>query len=233
MPSIRPQDKCPLGFNVKCQLWEIGKCWYFQSFWWAFEDGLGTVLFIGLLLPISEQLAKACAFFLYVLPGARFRALSAGVYCTLWAARWKPTRNHIFITVGLFNLHKGWLSLHRGHPVNVSIRRSMLLSSVIPANDTRERKRVQTLAASGYRTWDLWHQKGTSNHWATMLSVHVRVQNYAKCEWKFQNASQKYLYKQILQSAKLLIKILNSNLPVFLLCAIIQSTHKSIYFVWK
>ena len=77
-------------------------------------------------------------FFLYILPGARFRALSAGVHCTLRVAGWKPTSNHIEITVGFFSLHRGWLSLHRGHPVNVPIRRTMHLSSVIPANDTRE-----------------------------------------------------------------------------------------------
>ena len=78
------------------------------------------------------------SFFLYILPGARFWALSAGVHCTLRVAGWKPTSNHIEITVGFFNLHRGWLSLHRGHPVNVPIRRTMHLSSVIPANDTRE-----------------------------------------------------------------------------------------------
>ena len=37
-----------------------------------------------------------------------------------------------------FNLHKRWLSLQMGHPVNVQIRRTMHLSSVIPANYTRE-----------------------------------------------------------------------------------------------
>ena len=79
------------------------------------------------------------SFFLYILPGARFRALSADVHCTLRVAGCKPTSNHIEITVGFFNLHKGWLSLHRGHPVNnVPIRRTMHLSSVIPANDTKE-----------------------------------------------------------------------------------------------
>ena len=78
------------------------------------------------------------SFFFYILPGARFQALSAGVHCTLRVAGWKPTSNHIEITVGFFNLHRGWLSLHRGHPVNVPIRRTMHLSSVIPANDTRE-----------------------------------------------------------------------------------------------
>ena len=67
-----------------------------------------------------------------------FRVLWAGVLCTLRVAGWKPTSNHIEITVGFFNLHKGWLSLHRGHKVNVLIRRTMDLSSVIPANDTRE-----------------------------------------------------------------------------------------------
>ena len=33
-----------------------------------------------------------------------------------------------------FDLHRGRLSLHRGHPVNVPIPRTMHLSSVIPAN---------------------------------------------------------------------------------------------------
>ena len=42
-------------------------------------------------------------------------ALSAGAHCTLRVAGWKPTSNHILIAVGFFNLHKGWLSLHRGH----------------------------------------------------------------------------------------------------------------------
>ena len=45
------------------------------------------------------------------------------------------------------------------------------------------------------------------------------------------NARPTYLYKTFLASAKVLIKKLNFNLPVFLLCEIIQSTHKSIYFV--
>ena len=48
------------------------------------------------------------------------------------------TSNHIEIIVWFFNLHKGWISLHRGHPVNVPIRRTMHLSSVIPANNTKE-----------------------------------------------------------------------------------------------
>ena len=59
-----------------------------------------------------------------------FRVLSAGVLCTLRVAGWKPTSNHIEITIGFFYLHKGWLSLHRGHPVNVLIRRTMRFSSV-------------------------------------------------------------------------------------------------------
>ena len=76
------------------------------------------------------------SFFIYC--QTLFRVLSAGVLCTLRVAGWKPTSNHIEITVGFFNLHKGWLFLHRGHPVNIPIRRTMHLSSVIPANDTRE-----------------------------------------------------------------------------------------------
>ena len=93
-----------------------------------------SVLSVSRSRPPSDPFS----FFLYILPGARFRALSAGVHCTLRVAGWKPTSNHIEITVGFFNLHRGWLSLHRGHPVNVLIRRTMHLSSVIPANDTRE-----------------------------------------------------------------------------------------------
>ena len=85
-----------------------------------------------------------------------FRVLSAGVFSTR-VAGWKPTSNHILITVGFFNLHRGWLDLHRGHPVNVPIRRTMHLSSVIPANDTRESVfgHRNFLAASGNRTRDL------------------------------------------------------------------------------
>ena len=33
------------------------------------------------------------------------------------------------VTVGFFNLHRGWLSLHRGHPVNVPILSMMHLPS--------------------------------------------------------------------------------------------------------
>ena len=51
-----------------------------------------------------------------------FRVLSAGVLCTLQIAGWKPTSIHIKLTVGFFNLHREWLSLHRGHPVNIPIR---------------------------------------------------------------------------------------------------------------
>ena len=184
------------------------------SFWWRTWH-----TFIGLLLPISEQLAIASAFFLYILPGARFRALSAGVHCTLQAAGWKPTRNHILITVGFFHLHKGWLSLHRGHPVNVPIRRSMLLSKSIPANDTRESVFRLSLWA-GIEPGTSSSRGKSANHWATIRSVHVRVRNYAKCKWKFQKCEPKIFVQQILQI----------NL---LLCAVIQSTHKSIYFVWK
>ena len=51
-------------------------------------------------------------------------------------AWWKPTSNH----VNNCRVYMG-LSLHRGHPVkwvNVSIRRTTHLFSVIPANDTKE-----------------------------------------------------------------------------------------------
>ena len=34
--------------------------------------------------------------------------------------------------------NKGGLSLHRGHPVNVPIRRTAHLFTVIPANNTKE-----------------------------------------------------------------------------------------------
>ena len=74
--------------------------------------------------------------------------LSFSIYCLALAfehyrqvtlyhpeCRMKAYSNHIEIIIGYFNLHKGWLSLHRGHPVNFRIRRMIHLSSVIPAND--------------------------------------------------------------------------------------------------
>ena len=42
------------------------------------------------------------------------------------------------ITVGIFNLHRGWFFLHRGPPVNVLIQRTSHCFHVIPANDTKE-----------------------------------------------------------------------------------------------
>ena len=35
-----------------------------------------------------------------------FRVLSAGVLCTIQVAGWKPKSNHIWITIGFFNLHR-------------------------------------------------------------------------------------------------------------------------------
>ena len=70
------------------------------------------------------------SFFLSILPDP-LSSIIARSTCTLRVVEWKPTSNHIEITVGFFNLH-------RGHPVNVPIRSTMHLSSVIPANDTRE-----------------------------------------------------------------------------------------------
>ena len=78
------------------------------------------------LLSISSLASISLSFSIYC--QTLFRILSAGVLCTLRVAGWKPTSNHIEITVGFFNLHKRWLSLHRGHPVNVPIRRMMYLS---------------------------------------------------------------------------------------------------------
>ena len=123
IPAQRPRNTCTLprhhGTVCSCSIW-----------------------YMGGYAPMPPQLCSGYniqPFFLSLYTArARFRALSAGVYCTLRVAGWKPTSNHIEITVGFFNLHRGWLSLHRGHPVNVPIRRTMHLSSVIPANDTRE-----------------------------------------------------------------------------------------------
>ena len=111
----------------------------YRDTWWGLSNKSSFLpQSLQILRPISPPPLPPLSFFLYILPGARFRALSAGVHCTLRVAGWKPTSNHIEITVGFFNLHRGWLSLHRGHPVNVPSRRTMHLSSVIPANDTRE-----------------------------------------------------------------------------------------------
>ena len=131
-------------------------------------------------------------FFLYILPGARFQALSAGVHCTLPVAGWKPTINHIKITVGFYKLHKGWLSLHMGHPFNVPIRRTMNLSSVIPANDTRKSiyglwnfprlERESNLGPLAYQIWatsDMSHEMRFPAMWYVrpakpQISLHIR-----------------------------------------------------------
>ena len=107
---------------------------FFRTFWFPTQPREFYFPVIYIRLPSRDapkSLGPHLSFFLYILPGARFRALSAGVHCTLRVAGWKPTSNHIEITVGFFKLHRGWLSLHRGHPVNVLIRRTMHLSSVI------------------------------------------------------------------------------------------------------
>ena len=113
-----------------------------------------------------------------------FRVLSAGVLCTLRVAGWKPTSNHIEITLGFFNLHRGWLSLHRGHPVYVPIRRTMHLSSVIPANDTRE-------SVFGHRNFSRREREsnlGPLAPEATTLHLHITslfVVRNIKCGYSF------------------------------------------------
>ena len=105
------------------------------------------------------------SFFLYILPDPLSSIIGR---CTLYTPGCRMTCNHIEITVGFFNLHKGWLSLHRGHPVNVPIRRTMHLSSVIPANDTME-------SVLGHQIF-FWPRAGiepgtsSTNHWATTIS---------------------------------------------------------------
>ena len=138
-----------------------------------------------------------------------FRVLSAGVLCTLRIAGWKPTSNHIEITVGFFNLRRGWLSLHRGHPVNVPIWRTMHLSSVIPANDIRE-------SVFGHRNFHrlergsnlgLLAPRQVPNHWATTLlstsclkNVSMNCSVYQLCQFPCNLGSGSfYLFYQALQ----------------------------------
>ena len=48
------------------------------------HDGtIGGILSFCFYLLFTISLPQAFSFFLYILPGARFRALSAGVHCTL------------------------------------------------------------------------------------------------------------------------------------------------------
>ena len=67
----------------------------------------------GVWNPLPQMNMKTCdellSFSIYC--QTLFWVLSAGVLCTLRVAGWKPTSNHIKITVGFFNLHKGWLTL--------------------------------------------------------------------------------------------------------------------------
>ena len=105
----------------------------------------------------SSTPSMPLSFFLYILPSARSSIIGR---CTLYTpgCRMKAYKYPYLITAGFFNLHKGWLSLHRGHPDNVPIRMTMQLSSVIPAYDTRESVLGSEifLAASGDRIWDLY-----------------------------------------------------------------------------
>ena len=59
--------------------------------------------------------------------------------------------------VGIFNLHRGWLSLHRGPPVNVPIRRTAHFIMSFLQMTRREASSDQQifLAAGGDRTRDL------------------------------------------------------------------------------
>ena len=68
--------------------------------------------------------------YLYIYCTRPHGIIGRDVLCTLWVAGWKPTSNHIKITVWFFN--------HRGHPVNVPNQRTAHLFSAIPANDTKE-----------------------------------------------------------------------------------------------
>ena len=94
--------------------------------WWSVKNSFAIL--IAILFKTLSGIQDSCwdrffrfmclSFFLYMLPDPRLWVLSAGVLCTFWDAGWKPTSNHIYITVGFFNMHNGWHSLHRGHPVH-------------------------------------------------------------------------------------------------------------------
>ena len=60
--------------------------------------------------------------------------------CTLYTpgCRMKAYKQPILITVWFFNLHMVWLSLHRGSPVNITIRRTAHCFHFMPANYMQE-----------------------------------------------------------------------------------------------
>ena len=124
--------------RLKSTRWQWSMGWFSSEFLWQQRSSDGTrILYLRWFSrrgPGRSFLSLSFSIYCQTL----LRVLSAGVLCTLRVAGWKPTSNHISITVGFFNLHRGWLSLYRGHPANIPIRSTMHLSSIIPANDTRE-----------------------------------------------------------------------------------------------
>ena len=73
--------------------------------------------------------------------------------------------------VSISKLHRGWLSLNKGHPVNVPIRRTMHLSSVIPANDIRKSGSDTEVSSplAGIEPGTSSTRGKCHNHWATTL----------------------------------------------------------------
>ena len=76
------------------------------------------------------------------------------------------------LLIGFFNMHMGWLSLHRGHPVNILIRRTVHLSSVIMSNDTMESMLGHKYSSpqAGSNLCPL-APEACANHWATTLPL--------------------------------------------------------------
>ena len=121
-------------FSSKSRFCFLGKI--FQNVvWWIFHSELT----VNLQQTTFWNVLIFFFFFfsLYILPYALLDILGR---CTLYTpgCRMKAYKKPFRITVAFFNLHRLWLSLHRGPPVNVRIQRTAHCFHVIPANDTNE-----------------------------------------------------------------------------------------------
>ena len=125
--------------------------------------------------------------------------------CTLLVAGWKHLNYHRILK----NLHRGWLSQHRGPPVNIPIWRIAHLFSVIPANDTME-SMFHDFTLPGHLIIFFYHKKEEGNDQEMIRSSSTPDQGHHMGKWqKYKKTSQ---YKRTKRLA--LVKTSHSQVTV-------------------
>ena len=123
----------------------------------------------------------------------------------------KPYCTHRFCrlkaSVWLFSQHMVWLSLHRGPPDNVLIRRTVHLSSVVPANDSKESMfghRIFFSPAAGSNPWPLALKASaltTSYHASYQLSGLNQDQDSLLVKRRYDNHSPGPVIRELVPSS--------------------------------